>query len=148
MLDKIILVYNIKGCEEKGIRKLEFMAKIQFFRSEERISVCIKYLVSSLLDSFLSRFFSIFLGLLVFHILTNKFKSNTGCPTKQDSTKSIWKSSLILEFIWHIRLSIFLYSSWNNHHRILPVWVVQNVVCLSCALNISGDIENFVQISI
>ena len=34
----------------------------------------------------------------------------TGCPTKHDSSKTIWKSSLIFEFIWDIQSSIFSHN--------------------------------------
>ena len=41
-----------------------------------------------------------------------------------------------------------MFDSWNNNHKILLSCCFQNVVCLFNAVNITGDIEIFVQISI
>ena len=74
----------------------------------------------------------------------------TGCPTKHDNSKTIWKSSLNFNFFvtfscqptltYMILETITTKFSWS--------WHFQNVVCLFWAVNIIGDIMNFVQISI
>jgi len=50
-------------------------------------------------------------------------------------------------YLWHLVLNLLSHVwFWNNHH--ILTWHFQNVVCISCAVNISGDIKNFAQISI
>ena len=69
-------------------------------------------------------------------------------PTKHDSSKTTWMSFLNYELICDIcsrQPTFTCMISWNNKHKILLFLVFKNVVCLFCAVNITGDIKNFVQ---
>ena len=48
----------------------------------------------------------------IFWKLTFKTRTNTGCPTKHDSSKTTWKSSLILTIIRDIQSSNWLKFIW------------------------------------
>ena len=57
-------------------------------------------------------------------ILQLRDSLSTGCTTKYDRRKTIWKSSLILEFICNIQSSTYILNmddSLNNNHVILIV---------------------------
>ena len=80
-------------------------------------------------------------------ILYNYFY--TGCPRKHDSSKTnYWKSSLNFEYIYVIQSSIFFHIILETiTTKFFESWYFQNVVCLFCVVNITGDMKNFVQSS-
>ena len=64
----------------------------------------------------------------------------TGCPTKHNSNKDDLKV-VFEEFICDIQSSTYFNMNdfWNILDKIFLSWHFQNVGCLFCAVNITGD---------
>ena len=77
------------------------------------------------------------------------YNTNTEFPTKHDSSKTTWMSFLNFELFCNIYRSqptftCMILETINTKSSYF--WTFQNVVCLFCAVNFSGDIKSFVQI--